>query len=253
MSSSSSAQSVSANWAGYAVTSPGTTYTSVTATWTQPAVRCDALGTSTESSFWVGLGGYNAGSQALEQIGADSDCSTTGEPSYYAWYELVPSAAVNLSLKIKPGNTLTASVNAIDGGTTMELQLINRTLGTRVTKLIPFASPDLSSAEWITEAPSACTEGGSCRTLPLADFNSVTFTKIAALGNGYGGTISDPSWTPDQVALEPERSFGGYFPGPDRFGGVSASTAGATPGGLSAAGNSFSVSWVADATAAAAG
>ena len=97
----SGAQSVSSNWAGYAVTSTGTTYTSVTATWTQPKVTCDASDAGTESAFWVGLGGYSSGSQALEQVGADSDCSTVAQPSYYAWV-CVPSAAVELRSKSSP-------------------------------------------------------------------------------------------------------------------------------------------------------
>ncbi len=239
---------MSSNWAGYAVTSPGTTYTSVTATWKQPAVSCNAAGPAA-SAFWVGLGGYNVDSQALEQVGADSDCSAIGQAQYYAWYELVPQAAVNLSIKISPGNTITASVNAIDGGTMVELQVINRSSGVRVTKVLPFSNPDLSSAEWIAEAPSSCSSF-SCRTLPLADFGSVAFTKIAALGNNEGGTIADPSWTADPISLEPGSSFRGFYPGPDTFSGGTASTAGASPEELSADGNSFTVAWSATVSAA---
>ena len=51
------------------------------------------------AAFWVGLGGYNANSQALEQAGTASDCdATSGEPSYYAWYELVPDPSVTTKL-----------------------------------------------------------------------------------------------------------------------------------------------------------
>src|SRR6185369_1208757 len=49
--------STSTNWAGYAVA--GSRYTSVSASWTQPAVSCTS--TNTWSSFWVGLDGYNSG------------------------------------------------------------------------------------------------------------------------------------------------------------------------------------------------
>ena len=241
-----SARSVSSNWSGYAVTSPGVTYTSATATWKQPAASCDQADAGAQSAFWVGLGGYSTNSQALEQIGSDSDCNASGRPDYYAWYELVPAAAVQLAIKIEPGNTVTVSVNAIDGATTMELQIINRSLGVRVTKLLPVASPDLSSAEWIAEAPSECTRD-SCQTEPLANFGSVSFARIAALGNGVGGTVSDPAWSADQIELRPGNSFRGSFPGRDRFAGSPDSGAGASSGPLTASGNAFSVAWVADA------
>jgi hypothetical protein len=244
-----SARSVSSNWSGYAVTSPGVTYTSVTATWKQPAASCGQVDAGAQSAFWVGLGGYSSTSQALEQIGSDSDCSAGGQPDYYAWYELVPAAAVQLGIKIEAGNTVTVSVNAIDGGTTIELQIINRSRGVRVTKLLPFASPDLSSAEWIAEAPSECSRD-SCQTEPLADFGSVSFTRIAALGNGVGGTVSNPAWSADQIELRPGDSSRGYFPGPDRFSGSPDSGAGARSGPLAAGGNAFSVAWVADAASA---
>jgi Peptidase A4 family len=247
------AASVSSNWAGYAVTAPGTTYTSVTATWTQPAVTCDSSQEGSESAFWVGLGGYNSNSQALEQVGSDSDCSALGQPTYFAWFELVPAPAVELHIKIFPGNTITASVNAIDDDATMELQLIDRSRGTRVTKLLPAGSPDLTSAEWIAEAPAECTSDNSCQVQALADFGSVAFSRIAALGNGIGGTVSDPAWTADAIELEPSPAHRGFFPGPEGEGGSSGSSAGAAPGALSSIGNAFSVAWVADANTAVSG
>jgi hypothetical protein len=238
--------STSSNWAGYAVTSTGTTYTSATATWVEPTVTCTGSDLGSSSSFWVGLGGYNVGSKSLEQVGTDADCSDLGTPTYYAWYELVPSSSVDLSIKVEPGNTITVSVNALDNGTVMELQLINRSRGVRVTKKIPFATPDLSSAEWIAEAPSMC-NGADCRAQPLADFSSVTFTNIAAIGNAVGGTISYPAWTAQPIQLVPGQGFRG-FDGQGRYGGSSDSSAGANPGSLlSATGNSFQVGWVANA------
>lgn len=245
---------MSSNWAGYAVTAPTTTYTNVTATWRLPTVSCDAQDAGSASSFWVGLGGYSLTSQALEQIGADSDCTSRGEPTYYAWYELVPAPSVDLSLEVRPGNILTASVNALDDGAMIELQLIDRSRGTRVTKLLPDAAPDLTSAEWVAEAPSDCNgNGNSCTVVPLADFDSVTFTNLAATGNGYGGTASDTAWSSDAIQLQPEpqTTFNGY-PGGGRYGGSPDTNAGADTGALSAPtgkqfGDSFTVDWVANA------
>ena len=53
----------SLNWAGYSAT--GSSFTSVTATWTQPAVK--ARTAETYAAFWVGLDGD--GSDTVEQIG----------------------------------------------------------------------------------------------------------------------------------------------------------------------------------------
>jgi len=105
------------------------------------------------------------------------------------------------------------------------------------------AIPDLTSAEWIAEAPSECTVAGFCRTVPLTNFGSITFSKIASLGNGQGGTLSGPGWEATPIQLVPRaRRF---------FGDVNASassTAGASPANLTADGSAFTVNWVADAT-----
>jgi Peptidase A4 family len=238
--------SVSANWAGYAVTGTSTTYTSATGTWTEPTVSCGANDAGESSAFWVGLGGYYQSSQALEQLGTSADCdSTTGLPSYYAWYELVPNPSVTVKLKIRPGNKITVSVNILSGGL-VEFQIKNRTLNTVFTKKIAFADPDLTSAEWIAEAPSDC-NSYRCSQIPLSNFGSVSFSNIAALGNSIGGTLTqNAGWTTTGITLDPSEGRG-YFPGPDRFSGNASSTAGATPSATSADGRGFSVQWSAAA------
>ncbi len=237
------AADVSANWSGYAVTGSSVSYTSVTATWQQPTVACGAGDAGAASAFWVGLGGYSVSSQALEQVGTSADCDpTTGEPTYYAWYELVPSPAVTVEhLAVHPGDMITASVNVL-GGNTAELQVKNRTRKTSFTTKLPFANPDLSSAEWITEAPSSCDQF-HCRPIPLANFGSVGFTKAAALGSGSGGTLTaNPGWTTTAISLTPSVRRG-FFPGPDTYSGTAPSAGSAAPGAPSADGRSFSVEW----------
>jgi hypothetical protein len=243
------AAEASTNWAGYAVTSPSadtpTSFTSVTGTWKQATASCGAGDGNAASAVWVGLGGYDTNSQSLEQIGTDADCSDTG-PTYYAWYELVPSPPVNLTIKINPGDTITTSVNV--SGNTVTLQLIDRTRGTRATKRATFNAPDISSAEWIAEAPSTCS-GFSCSPLPLANFGSVSFSRIATIGNSHPGTLTDPAWTAIPIQLVPHTRGGfGFYPGPDRGYVTYGSTAGTSlPVGLSADGRSFVLSWVANA------
>src|SRR5215831_13363519 len=190
----SAVSQVSSNWSGYAVTAPSTTYTSVTATWVQPSLSCAGGEAGTSSAFWVGLGGYDASSQALEQAGTSADCSDRAQPTYYAWYELVPSPSQTIKLKVNPGDTITTSVNVVDSSNSVLFQIKNRTRKTTFTKKVAIANPDLSSAEWIAEAPSACNQF-RCTPIPLANFSSVAFTKVAALGNGNGGTIANSAWT----------------------------------------------------------
>jgi hypothetical protein len=243
----------SSNWAGYAISDAttiqtGTTdatqaaplaFSDVTATWTVPKVTCATQTSPTYSAFWVGVGGFSDGSQALEQAGVDADCSETGKPVYYAWYELVPAPATQVTLVVGAGDTVTASV--VVDGTDVLVQVKNRTRGTNFTKHLHMANPDVSSAEVIAEAPSACTAGGrGCRVLPLANFGKVGFTRIAAIANGHPGTLSDQTWSAAQIKLVP-RSTRGIFGGADNT-----TVAGAVPAAVSPDGRSFAVGWVAN-------
>ena len=231
---------VSANWAGYVATDPtgstsSTSFTSVTGTWTQPRATCTA-GKAAYSATWVGLGGFAESSPALEQIGTSADCSPNGKATYYAWYELVPAPPVRFKLKVVPGDTITTSVNV--NGSSVLVQIKNRTRHTTFTKQLDMAAqpPDLSSAEWVEEAPSSCSSTERCRVLPLANFGSVSFGRSATIANGHPGTISDPAWTTTPVQLVPDSGSAAPF-------GTSRLRAGAAPTTLSADGRSFGVAW----------
>jgi hypothetical protein len=232
--------SVSANWSGYAlqdVNAAGLQFTSVTGTWKVPAVNCTNV-SAASAAFWVGLGGSSDAATGLEQTGTGADCSH-GSARYYAWYEIIPAAAVEVPLKVKPGDQITTSVNVND--TTVLVQIKNRTRRTSFTKALQVAAPDLTSAEWIAEAPSACSSVGRCTILPLANFGTVNFTRAAAIASSHPGTLTDPTWATDDIRLVPQS--------PNRFFATrdSSSTAGAAPGALSGDGRSFGVSWLANA------
>ena len=100
------------------------------------------------------------------------------------------------------------------------------------------AVPDVSSAEWIAEAPSACSSSGQCNDLPLANFGTVSFSSAKATAAGYTGAVSDAAWSP--TAIDLHASAGGFFG--RRFGAM-ATAAVATLGDLSTDGSSFSVTW----------
>jgi hypothetical protein len=238
----------SSNWAGYAVTpldattstSPPTppappvpttptSFTSVSGSWVQPKVSC-TKSKATYAAFWVGLGGFSPTSQALEQIGTQATCTTTGKAKYSMWYELVPAASVPIRFKVFPGNAFTGSVKV--DGTQVTLEIRNLTRRTNFTKTLFMAEPDLSSAEWIAEAPTGCNTS-RCVQLPLAKFSKLTFTKASATtSDGHTGTISDVSWSPTVISLENSASDP-----------LATDTSGALPSPLSTNGASFAVVW----------
>jgi hypothetical protein len=230
------ASTTSSNWAGYAVSKPGVKFRRVAATWVMPKVSCSATGRRHYSAAWLGLGGYHTTSTALEQIGTEADCTAKGTPSYSAWYELVPDDPVDIDLTIKPGETVSASVTV--SGNTVRLYLANRTRGTVFAKQLTAERIDITSAEWIVEAPSAC-YGDRCETLPLANFASTSFANAKATSaTGHQGAISDPAWSATSIALRSDggRAFGGRF-------AADSGSGGASPGDLTATGDGFAVAY----------
>jgi hypothetical protein len=211
----------SANWAGDVASAPngGSGFSRVSGSWIQPSA--DPSAGDGDSAFWVGLGG-DGQSGALEQVGTQADV-TNGQTAYYAWYELVPSAPVKLDLAIKPGDHISSSVAV--SGTNVTVSLSDLNSGQSYTNTLQMSSPDTSSAEWIAEAPSSVDGQGDATPLPLADFGTVNFSGAAATADGHTGTISDPSWTSQPVALS------------------ESSSATAQPSSLSSDGASFSVAW----------
>ena len=166
----------SANWSGYAAT--GRTYTSVSATWTEPAGYCG--GSAEYSSFWVGLDGY--GSSTAEQAGSEVDCSGT-TPRYYAWYELYPEPPVNFSDPVSPGDRFYGSVT-YNGSGRYTLVLQDLTKGWSHTVSATLNGAANASAEVIAEAPCCTASGG---TLPLAHFSpDVPFSNATANGSPIG-------------------------------------------------------------------
>jgi Peptidase A4 family len=211
---------VSPHWAGYVAT--GGSFTAVQGRWVEPRVRCDRPDSSV--SFWVGLGGATATATGLEQIGTSADCSGNFLASYSAWYELIPVPAtpVELPLAVSPGDTVSAGVTVRDG--TVTLAMRNLTTGKSASVESVVDDLDLSSAEWIAEAPSACVI--HCAGLPLADFGAVTFREAAAVAASHVGTIGDSGWAHQAMKLRTTRA-----------------QPAAQPSALAADGASFTVRW----------
>ncbi len=232
--------STSQNWSGYAVHATGLSFRKLSGSWKQPNASC-TQGARAYSAFWVGLGGYSLSSDGLEQIGTEDDCDANGSVDLYAWYELVPAPSQVIRMTVKPGDLISATVQVLGAQVTLTLQ--DRTSHKSFAKTLTDRTADVSSAEWIVEAPSECFSSTQCRTLPLADFGSLQFSGASVqTASGRTSAISNPLWDTTKIVL----SSGG-----SRFisSGASTGSGGAqsTPSALTSAGSVFTVTYSATA------
>jgi hypothetical protein len=174
---------VSTNWSGYAVTGFGP-YTSVSSSWTQPAVNCASTPTGF-SAFWVGLDGDTT--KTVEQTGSEANCSS-GTAVYGAWFEMFPKRPVFYSNPVSPGDSFTASVTSLSRGR-FQLTLSDTTQAWSQTTTQRRKSARRGSAEVIAEAPSS-----RSGVLPLADFGMIGFSGASV--NGSLLTSSTPGIEP---------------------------------------------------------
>jgi hypothetical protein len=197
----------SLNWAGYVAVHAH--FTSVSASWIVPAVRAGSAPGSA-ASFWVGLDGR--GTRSLQQIGTTSGL-TRGGRYYSAWWEILPGPAVDVPLRIAPGDLMSASVTS-DGRGGFTLSLRDRTAGELFSvRRIDRAAP-LSSAEVVVEAPASATG-----QLPLADFGAVRFSDARVNGHPLGSF----AWSRVDMTVASHRQ--------------------ASPTALAAGGSAFAVAW----------
>jgi hypothetical protein len=147
----------SLNWSGYAVVPGSSKVTAVASTQVVPAVNGTTPGLA---STWTGIGGH--GSSDLIQAGVAEEFIPGLGPNYFAWYELLPDAPVDLSncsgdasCTVRPGDTVTVTIQAtgaIQSNQTWDISVVNAGHWT-YSKSVTYKST-YSSAEWILEAPS---------------------------------------------------------------------------------------------------
>jgi hypothetical protein len=189
----------STNWAGYAIHRAGLSFRQVSATWTEPGATC-VPGQPSYSAVWVGLGGYQPSSDALEQTGTETDCNAAGQVATSAWFELVPAPSRTISLRVDPGDVMRATVTVT--GHRVMIKLENLTRHQSFHKTLDAPAIDVSSAEWIVEAPSQCVSQFACQALPLANFGSVSFASASATSaGGKVGTIANRRWGRTKINL----------------------------------------------------
>jgi hypothetical protein len=168
------------NWSGYAAQGSG--FSSVTSSWTEPAVSCN----STDDLFapWVGIDGF--GTSTVEQTGVATDCSS-GRPVYQGWYEMYPAPPVYYTNFVAAGDRISATVTR--SGSTYTLTLTDSTQGwTRTTNKSLSASN--ASVEVIMESPTAA----------YPNFGSVNFSGSRVNGTTLGAF--------GPIALDASNQFG---------------------------------------------
>ncbi len=208
----------STNWSGYAVPASTGSVTDVKGSWIVPTVQAGTPSGS-YSSFWVGIDGY--GSSSVEQIGTDSDMTSSGA-SYYAWFEFYPHPAYLVPITVRAGDVISAEVSYSSRSFTVTIKDGTQTWSTS-SKV---NQAHRSSAEWIVEAPYS---GG---VLPLADFGTVDFghqytnvpSTCYATISGITGDIGSFKYVPITMV-------------------TSSGTVKASPSQLSSGGDSFTITW----------
>ena len=147
---------------------------------------------------------------------------------------MIPAASRRISVAVRPGNLMSASVKVV--GHRVTLTLTNRTTRRSFSRTFTASSVDTSSAEWILESPSECNSSGRCLTLPLAAFSGARFASArTATVSGHSGSITSPLWGTTKISLS---SSGVRFIGD---GGGGSGGGNASPSALSAGGSAFSV------------
>jgi hypothetical protein len=133
-------------------------------------------------------------------------------------------------MMVRQGDRLLASVTVAGHEVTVRLRDLTR--GESFARQLTDPSSDVTSAEWIAEAPSACSDTGFCEGLPLANFGTANFAGGTAQTTvGQRDVISSGGWNRTRIVLSQ---------GPSQFNGF-ASTRTATPSPLQAGGTAFGV------------
>jgi hypothetical protein len=169
----------SSTWSGYVVSAVVSAISSVTGRWSVPAVTKTT--TATDSSTWIGIGGFTESDPTLIQIGTEQDWRS-GAARYSAWWEIFPSVPqMPISLTIHAKDVMTASI-VEDAGGKWTLTIADLTSGKSAAPIVePYSGAQLS-AEWIQEAPRV--NGGAVSN--LAHYGRTTFDLLTVNGANPG-------------------------------------------------------------------
>jgi hypothetical protein len=184
--------SKSNNWFGYNQGSQerGTKFHSIAGDWTVPRARQHSKGHAESSSTWIGIGGgctdakCTQGDETLIQTGTEQDVSAAGKPSYSAWWEVIPAPSLTISMKVRPGDHMRASINEAPKGTEVwHIRLQDLTRHETFKKTVPYTST-YATAEWIEETPIVIGTNAGLADLPR--LSRTTFDRARVNGSPAG-------------------------------------------------------------------
>jgi len=211
------------NWSGWADNnSTGDTYTAVSGKWTEPSITCIRSTDLEAAAFWTGIDGLS--NSTVEQAGTIAICQN-GVKSYYSWWEMYPTNAVQFGPAVNPGDKITSSVTFSGGKYHLKVTDATTPSGSLSTTQACGTSPCVrGSAEWVAERPGVSSGGYAV----LPKFGSWKVSAASATSGGTKRVIS--AYPDDQIFMV-----------------NSSSSLLASPSALNVAGNSFKVAWKASA------
>jgi hypothetical protein len=153
------------------------------------------------SSSWVGIDGFNENinSDDVLQAGVQQVVNSSGQASYYAWYEwfappesnsppYIYTTRIN-NFAVAPGQQMYCSVQYINNKTAGYIYLANEATGQHFSITLappPGATFAGNTVEWVMESP----DGGEPESA-LPKFTPVNFTSAIACGPaGFGNPLN---------------------------------------------------------------
>jgi hypothetical protein len=153
----------SSNWFGYnqgSLELGGKQFNAITGDWTVPAATQHTPGQEEFSSDWIGIGGgcvdaaCTVGDSTLIQTGTEQDVDAAGNPSYGAWWEIIPGPSISITnMTVAAGDRMHASIaEVVPGSNVWTIVLQDVTRNETFSQTVPYSSTHLT-AEWIEETP----------------------------------------------------------------------------------------------------
>ncbi len=174
---SADAPFASFNWSGYVLSGPRGSIRGVQGSWIVQRVHPEP--NDTYSAEWVGVDGFSGG--GLIQTGTESD-SIKRVPTYDAWVELATPGERLLSMSVRPGDVMAATLVEDKTGRWM-VTLRDVTRHERYSATVDHPTSD-TSAEWIEERPVL----SYARVSSLAN---LSYFQVARFGRRYTGSLPD--------------------------------------------------------------
>src|SRR5947209_14316109 len=151
------------NWYGYnqgTLEKGNKLFNPVSGDWTVPTASQHTKGQAEYSSTWIGIGGgcidanCNATDSTLIQDGTEQDVDANGNPSYSAWWEVIPGPGLTISnFNVSPGDHMHSDISeVVPNADAWKITLQDVTKGETYTTTVPYPSTH-TTAEWIQETP----------------------------------------------------------------------------------------------------